>query len=155
MQQFIMSASEFCNASNNPREFRNVFQESTTPETKALVTQVSHRIFSILNLHFCEIGINSLRTQIHSHFMIAKTNKKYSIQFFPLRCFRKEVPIYLLDILRCENDRFKLRTTDKTQRAASCSQFVRVNCKSYNFSNRVIVKTKTKTSKQEPSTQND
>lgn len=41
VQQFIMSASEFCNASNNPREFRNVFQESTTPETKALVTQVS------------------------------------------------------------------------------------------------------------------
>lgn len=41
VQQFIMSANEFCNASSNPREFRNVFQESTTPETKALVTQVS------------------------------------------------------------------------------------------------------------------
>lgn len=44
VQQFIMSASEFCNASNNPREFRNVFQESTTPETKALVTQVLNSI---------------------------------------------------------------------------------------------------------------
>lgn len=39
VQQFILSASEFCVSS--PREFRNVFQESTTPETKALVSQVN------------------------------------------------------------------------------------------------------------------
>lgn len=39
VQQFILSANEFCVSS--PREFRNVFQESTTPETKALVSQVS------------------------------------------------------------------------------------------------------------------
>lgn len=39
IQQFLASASEF--RVSSPREFRNVFQESTTPETKALVTQVS------------------------------------------------------------------------------------------------------------------
>lgn len=39
IQQFITSANDFCVSS--PREFRNVFQDSTTPETKALVTQVS------------------------------------------------------------------------------------------------------------------
>lgn len=38
IQQFLASASEF--RVSSPREFRNVFQESTTPETKALVTQV-------------------------------------------------------------------------------------------------------------------
>lgn len=40
IQQFIASASEFC-VSTSPREFRNVFEDSTTPETKALVSQVS------------------------------------------------------------------------------------------------------------------
>lgn len=38
IQQFIASASDF--KLSSPREFKNVFQESTTPETKALVTQV-------------------------------------------------------------------------------------------------------------------
>lgn len=36
---FIASAAEF--RVSSPREFRNVFEESQTPETKALVTQVS------------------------------------------------------------------------------------------------------------------
>lgn len=40
IQQFVLSASEFCSTSS-PRELRNVFQESATPETRALVTQVS------------------------------------------------------------------------------------------------------------------
>lgn len=35
----MLSASEFCTTSS-PNELRNVFQESATPETKALVTQV-------------------------------------------------------------------------------------------------------------------
>lgn len=48
IQDFIESASEFCVSS--PREFRNVFQESTTPETKALVSQVWKLfIFSIFD----------------------------------------------------------------------------------------------------------
>lgn len=41
IQEFILSACEFCSVTSSPREFRNVFQESTTPETKALVTQVN------------------------------------------------------------------------------------------------------------------
>lgn len=40
LQQFVLSASEFC-LTSSPRELRNVFQESATPETKALVTQVN------------------------------------------------------------------------------------------------------------------
>lgn len=44
VQQFILSASDFCVSNSSPREFRNVFQESVTPETKALVTQVRSRI---------------------------------------------------------------------------------------------------------------
>lgn len=40
IQQFLSSATEF--RVSSPREFRNVFQESTTPETKALVTQVCY-----------------------------------------------------------------------------------------------------------------
>lgn len=43
VQQFILSASDFCVSS--PREFRNVFQDSTTPETKALVSQVIIIVF--------------------------------------------------------------------------------------------------------------
>lgn len=39
VQHFILSANEFCVSS--PREFRNVFQDSTTLETKALVSQVN------------------------------------------------------------------------------------------------------------------
>lgn len=39
LQRFVLSASEFCTTSS-PNELRNVFQESATPETKALVTQV-------------------------------------------------------------------------------------------------------------------
>lgn len=39
IQEFLASAAEF--RVSSPREFRNVFEESQTPETKALVTQVS------------------------------------------------------------------------------------------------------------------
>jgi hypothetical protein len=38
IQQFIESASDFCLSS--PRDFRNMFEDSTTVETKALVSQV-------------------------------------------------------------------------------------------------------------------
>lgn len=41
IQQFVLSASEFCSTSS-PRELRNIFQESSTPETRALVTQVRY-----------------------------------------------------------------------------------------------------------------
>lgn len=41
IQQFVLSASEFCSTSS-PRELRNIFQESATPETRALVTQVRY-----------------------------------------------------------------------------------------------------------------
>ncbi|XP_031630381.1 guanine nucleotide exchange factor DBS isoform X3 [Contarinia nasturtii] len=43
IQQFVLSASEFC-ITSSPRELRDVFQESATPETKALVAQVLQRI---------------------------------------------------------------------------------------------------------------
>lgn len=43
---FIASAAEF--RVSSPREFRNVFEESQTPETKALVTQVSGNIVSLV-----------------------------------------------------------------------------------------------------------
>ena len=39
IQQFLLSASEFSGA--NGTESRKAFEESTTPETRALVTQVS------------------------------------------------------------------------------------------------------------------
>lgn len=42
IQKFVLSANEFC-LTSSPREFRDVFQESTTPETKAFVTQVSEQ----------------------------------------------------------------------------------------------------------------
>lgn len=38
IQEFVSSAEEF--KLDSPREFRNMFQDSITPETKALVTQV-------------------------------------------------------------------------------------------------------------------
>lgn len=44
LQQFVLSASEFC-VTSSPRELRDVFQESATPETKALVSQVSKVTF--------------------------------------------------------------------------------------------------------------
>ncbi|XP_055311339.1 guanine nucleotide exchange factor DBS isoform X6 [Sitodiplosis mosellana] len=43
IQQFVLSASEFC-VTSSPRELRDVFQESATIETKALVSQVLQRI---------------------------------------------------------------------------------------------------------------
>lgn len=49
IQQFISSASEF--KLSSPREFKNIFQESTTPETKALVTQVNNNFkFELLKI---------------------------------------------------------------------------------------------------------
>lgn len=39
IQHFVLSASEFC-ITSSPSELRDVFQESATPETKALVSQV-------------------------------------------------------------------------------------------------------------------
>lgn len=43
LQQFVLSASEFC-ITSSPSELRDVFQESATPETKALVSQVSTKL---------------------------------------------------------------------------------------------------------------
>lgn len=40
VQDFIEAASEF-SPSSSPKDLRNAFQESSTPETKALVTQVN------------------------------------------------------------------------------------------------------------------
>lgn len=40
IQQFVLSASEFC-ITSSPSELREVFKESATQETKALVSQVS------------------------------------------------------------------------------------------------------------------
>lgn len=39
VQEFLQLGTEF--KISSPKEFRNVFIESTTPETKALVSQVS------------------------------------------------------------------------------------------------------------------
>jgi hypothetical protein len=42
IQQYVASAEEF--KLSSPKEFRSLFQDSITPETKALVTQVSEAI---------------------------------------------------------------------------------------------------------------
>ncbi|XP_055838288.1 guanine nucleotide exchange factor DBS isoform X2 [Episyrphus balteatus] len=57
IQAFIASASEF--KLSSPREFKNVFLESTTPETKALVTQVLQRIDDVSLM--CDKRIASLK----------------------------------------------------------------------------------------------
>ncbi|XP_037046122.1 guanine nucleotide exchange factor DBS isoform X3 [Bradysia coprophila] len=58
IQQFLATASEF--RVSSPREFRNVFQESTTPETKALVTQVLQRIDDVSLM--CDKRLATLKT---------------------------------------------------------------------------------------------
>lgn len=57
LQQFVLSASEFC-ITSSPSELRDVFQESATPETKALVAQVillfvqtTHKCFKQRKFH--------------------------------------------------------------------------------------------------------
>ncbi|XP_055702828.1 guanine nucleotide exchange factor DBS isoform X3 [Phlebotomus papatasi] len=55
--QFLASAAEF--KLSSPREFKNVFQESTTPETKALVTQVLQRIDDVSLM--CDKRVASLK----------------------------------------------------------------------------------------------
>jgi hypothetical protein len=52
IQQFIDSASDFCLAT--PRDFRNMFQDSTTVETKALVSQVCYITSIYTTLIFCQ-----------------------------------------------------------------------------------------------------
>lgn len=47
IQAFIASASDF--KLSSPSEFKKIFLESTTPETKALVSQVSISFIFILN----------------------------------------------------------------------------------------------------------
>jgi hypothetical protein len=42
IQQYVTSAEEF--KLSSPKEFRSLFQDSITPETKALVTQVSETL---------------------------------------------------------------------------------------------------------------
>jgi hypothetical protein len=42
IQQYVASAEEF--KLSSPKEFRSLFQDSITPETKALVTQVSKAV---------------------------------------------------------------------------------------------------------------
>jgi len=42
IQQYVASAEEF--KLSSPKEFRSLFQDSITPETKALVTQVSEAV---------------------------------------------------------------------------------------------------------------
>jgi len=46
IQQYVASAEEF--KLSSPKEFRSLFQDSITPETKALVTQVSKAICILL-----------------------------------------------------------------------------------------------------------
>ena len=46
IQQYVASAEEF--KLSSPKEFRSLFQDSITPETKALVTQVSKAVCILL-----------------------------------------------------------------------------------------------------------
>jgi hypothetical protein len=49
IQQYVASAEEF--KLSSPKEFRSLFQDSITPETKALVTQVSEAVrISLLDI---------------------------------------------------------------------------------------------------------
>lgn len=52
IQQYIASAEEF--KLSSPKEFRNIFEDSITPETKALVTQVRAMCFLTF---FCRLNI--------------------------------------------------------------------------------------------------
>lgn len=49
IREFVSSANEFRGATNDDAEMRcNIFEDSTTPETRALVTQVSNNKYLIL-----------------------------------------------------------------------------------------------------------
>jgi hypothetical protein len=48
IQQYMASAEEF--KLSSPKEFRSLFQDSITAETKALVTQVSETSYSTLRM---------------------------------------------------------------------------------------------------------
>jgi hypothetical protein len=48
IQQFTNSASDFC--LSTPRDFRNMFEDSTTVETKALVSQVGNQLCNIISV---------------------------------------------------------------------------------------------------------
>lgn len=60
IQQYIASAEEF--KLSSPKEFRTLFQDSITPETKALVTQVLHRIDDVTMM--CDKRLDSLKRMI-------------------------------------------------------------------------------------------
>lgn len=49
IQQYVSSAEEF--KLSSPKEFRSLFQDSITPETKALVTQVSETMCFLVECH--------------------------------------------------------------------------------------------------------
>ncbi|RZF49087.1 hypothetical protein LSTR_LSTR008373 [Laodelphax striatellus] len=57
MESFVASASQF--KLSSPREFHTLFQESITPETKALVTQVLQRVDDVTTM--CDKRITSLK----------------------------------------------------------------------------------------------
>ncbi|KAJ4435473.1 hypothetical protein ANN_18089 [Periplaneta americana] len=57
IQQYVASAEEF--KLSSPKEFRSLFQDSITPETKALVTQVLQRIDDVSMM--CEKRMTSLK----------------------------------------------------------------------------------------------
>jgi hypothetical protein len=48
IQQYVASAEEF--KLSSPKEFRSLFQDSITAETKALVTQVSETLHSAVTV---------------------------------------------------------------------------------------------------------
>lgn len=48
IQQYVASAEEF--KLSSPKEFRSLFQDSITSETKALVTQVSETVYSTVGM---------------------------------------------------------------------------------------------------------
>jgi DNA polymerase I-like protein with 3'-5' exonuclease and polymerase domains len=55
IQQYVASAEEF--KLSSPKEFRSLFQDSITPETKALVTQVSEAVQCIPRLD-CQVKLS-------------------------------------------------------------------------------------------------
>ncbi|XP_039286746.1 guanine nucleotide exchange factor DBS [Nilaparvata lugens] len=57
IQAFVASAAQF--KLSSPREFHTLFQESITPETKALVTQVLQRVDDVSTM--CDKRITSLK----------------------------------------------------------------------------------------------
>jgi hypothetical protein len=63
IQQYVASAEEF--KLSSPKEFRSLFQDSITPETKALVTQVSETVCILLmKCHLSHTSVTLIKANL-------------------------------------------------------------------------------------------